>query len=179
MPTTAALPAANNQGLAVARGETPAAAEPRHDRARPGAIDRMLDWLAGHPEVGCVGCQVLEGPGVIQQTSFADPAPLNLLIAELGLKRCGAGLRRLSASPGTVGWDRTSERDVDVVSGMFMLVPRAVLATGSAPSIRSLLRLCRGSRLVSPHPQGGLALRLCAGGADHPSRRWRQEYRPD
>lgn len=115
---------ANNQGLAVARGETLLLLNP-DTIILDHAIDRMLDWLAAHPAVGCVGCQVLEGPGVIQQTCFADPTPLNLLITEFGLKRCAGLLPRLG-EPWYLGWDRTSEREVDVVSGMFMLVPRAV-----------------------------------------------------
>lgn len=116
---------ANNQGLALARGRHVLLLNPDTvilDRA----IDRSLAWLAGQPGVGCMGCQVLEAPGVIQQTCFADPSPLNLVITELGLMRLARRLPLLGR-PWYRGWDRRSQRDVDVVSGMFMLVPRAVL----------------------------------------------------
>jgi len=116
---------ANNQGLAVARGRHVLLLNP-DTVVLDGAVDRMLAWLAGQADIGCVGCQVLEAPGVIQQTCFADPTPLNLAIVELGLHRLGGRLRPF-ARPFYRGWDRTTERDVDVVSGMFMLVPRAVL----------------------------------------------------
>jgi GT2 family glycosyltransferase len=119
--------AANNQGIAVARGRHVLLLNP-DTIVLDGAIDTTLAWLSEHPDVGCVGCQVLEGPDVIQQTSFADPGPVNLAIVELGLHR----LRRwfpVFGRPWYRDWDRTTQRDVDVVSGMFMLVPRAVLET--------------------------------------------------
>jgi hypothetical protein len=91
-----------------------------------GAIDRTLDWLSRHPRVGCVGCQVWEDAETIQQTCFSDPTPTNLAVAELGLMRLARWLPVLGR-PWYRDWDRRSEREVDVVSGMFMLVPRAVL----------------------------------------------------
>jgi GT2 family glycosyltransferase len=115
----------NNQGLAVARGRHVLLLNP-DTVVLDGAIDRMLAWLADHPDVGCVGCQVLEGPDTIQRTCFADPTPLNLALVELGLHRLGARIPWLGR-PFYSDWDRTTGRDVDVVSGMFMLVPRAVL----------------------------------------------------
>ena len=116
---------ANNQGLAIARGRHLLLLNP-DTIILDYAIDKTLTWLANHPDVGCVGCQVLEGPEVIQQTCFADPSPLNLLITEAGLMRLARWLP-VFGRPWYRGWDRRSEREVDVVSGMFMLVPRAVL----------------------------------------------------
>lgn len=118
---------ANNQGLAVARGAHVLLLNPDTivlDRA----IDKTLNWLSRHPDVGCVGCQVLEGPGVIQRTCFADQGLINLSIAELGLTRLGRWIPAFR-HPWYADWNRDTERDVDVVSGMFMLVPRAVLKT--------------------------------------------------
>jgi len=116
---------ANNQGLGIAKGRHLLLLNP-DTIVLEDAIGRMLGWLALHPDVGCVGCQVLEGPGVIQQTSFSDPGPLHLAVVELGLHRL-AGVLPVFGRPWYRDWDRRSERDVDVVSGMFMLVPRAVL----------------------------------------------------
>lgn len=116
---------ANNQGLRVARGQHVLLLNP-DTVVLDHAIDKMLDWLAAHPGVGCVGCQVLEGPGVVQRTCFADPGPLNLTIVEAGLMRLAPWLP-VFGRPWYRDWDRRSEREVDVVSGMFMLVPRAVL----------------------------------------------------
>jgi GT2 family glycosyltransferase len=114
---------ANNQGLAVARGENLLLLNP-DTVILDHAIDKSLDWLTRHPEVGCMGCQVLEGPEAIQRTGFSDPGPLNQAIVELGLTRLTT--IPLFARPFYSTWDRRSEKAVDVVSGMFMLVPRAV-----------------------------------------------------
>lgn len=116
--------AANNQGLEIARGDNLLLLNP-DTIILNGAIDTMLDWLAQHPDVGCVGCQVLEDEDTIQRTCFADPGPGNLALSEFGLRRLSPQNRFLShAEYGN--WDRRSEREVDVVSGMFMLVPRRV-----------------------------------------------------
>jgi GT2 family glycosyltransferase len=117
--------AANNQGLATAVGQNVLLLNP-DTLVIDGAIDTMLDWLEQNPDVGCVGCQVLEAPGVIQQTCFADPTPLNQFIVEFGLMRFSKVVPFLGR-PWYRTWDRRSQRDVDVVSGMFMLVPRRVL----------------------------------------------------
>jgi GT2 family glycosyltransferase len=117
--------AANNQGLRLAIGAHVLLLNP-DTIILDGAIDTMLDWLGQHPDVGCVGCQVLEGPDVIQRTCFADPNVGNLAIVELGMMRL-ARCVPLFGRPWYSDWDRRTEREVDVVSGMFMLVPRAVL----------------------------------------------------
>lgn len=117
--------AANNQGLAVARGRNLLLLNP-DTVILEGAVDSMLGWLARHPDVGCAGCQVWEDADTIQRTCFADPGPLNLAIVTFGLQRLARWLPVLGR-PWYAGWDRRSEREVDVVSGMFMLVPRTVL----------------------------------------------------
>jgi GT2 family glycosyltransferase len=116
---------ANNQGLAVARGEHVLLLNP-DTVVLDKAIDRMVNWISDAPDVGCVGCQVLESPGIIQRTCFSDPSPVNQIIVELGLMRLARWIP-FFGRPWYVGWDRTTMRDVDVVSGMFMLVPRRVL----------------------------------------------------
>ena len=117
--------AANNQGLRQATGRTVLLLNP-DTIVLDKAVDRMLAWLDQNAGVGCVGCQVLEAPGVIQRTCFADPTPARQLIVELGVMRLARWLPALG-QPWYGDWDRRSTRDVDVVSGMFMLLPRAVL----------------------------------------------------
>lgn len=119
--------AANNQGLAIARGSHVLLLNP-DTIILDHAIDRMLAWLEQHPDVGCAGCQVLESPGAIQRTGFADPNPLHLAMVQFGLLRLARWIPSLGR-PEYRDWDRQSEREVDVVTGMFMLVPRHVLDT--------------------------------------------------
>jgi GT2 family glycosyltransferase len=117
--------AANNQAIAVARGRYVLLLNP-DTVILDQAIDKMIDWCDEHPDVGCAGCQVMMSDTEIQQTCFADPTPFALLVAETGLARVFSrssvfGRARYSS------WDRRREMEVDVVSGMFMLIPRPVL----------------------------------------------------
>jgi GT2 family glycosyltransferase len=123
--TNRGFSAANNQALAISKGRYVLLLNP-DTIVLDGAIDKMLTWLATRPDVGCAGCQVLDRPGVIQRTCFADHTPMNLFISGSGLMR----LTRWFPSFGRhlyLDWDCNSERNVDVVTGMFMLVPRQVL----------------------------------------------------
>lgn len=113
--------AANNQGLAVAAGARLLLLNP-DTIILDGAIDAMSAWVDAHPDVGCVGCQVWEDEETIQKTGFSDPGPLNLAVVEFGL-------RKFFPWPEYGDWDRRDQRDVDVISGMFMLVPRRVFET--------------------------------------------------
>ena len=115
--------AANNQGIERSVGAHVLLLNP-DTVILGGAIDRCLEWLARHPEVGCMGCQVFEDEATVQRTCFSDMTPFNMMLVEFKL---------LEALPSIFGkaeyrmWDRMTEREVDVVSGMFMLVPRAVV----------------------------------------------------
>lgn len=123
--TNRGFAAANNQGIRISNGRYILLLNP-DTIVLDGAIDRMVAWCDQHPDVGCAGCQVMEKPTVVQQTCFADPNPMNLLLVETVLYRVLPDLPFLS-SPEYRGWGRNSEKEVDVVSGMFMLIPRAVL----------------------------------------------------
>lgn len=116
--------AANNQGLEIAQGARLLLLNP-DTIILDGAIDSMVGWLDAHPDVGCVGCQVWENEETIQHTCFAEPGPLNLAIGEFGLQRLARWIP-MFGRPEYTGWDRKNLREVDVVSGMFMLVPRSV-----------------------------------------------------
>jgi GT2 family glycosyltransferase len=117
--------AANNQGIAISRGRYVLMLNP-DTVVLDGAIDKMISWCDQHEDVGCAGCQVLETQTVIQQTCFADPDPLILFLVETGIQKFIPNMPFL-LNPEYRGWDRRSEKDVDVVSGMFMLIPRSVM----------------------------------------------------
>jgi GT2 family glycosyltransferase len=114
--------AAVNQGIKVATGRYLLILNP-DTVILEHAIDKMIGWCDDHPDVGCAGCQVLATDGSIQPSCFSDPNPLNLFMVETGLHRL---LPRYHTHE-YVGWDRRSEKDVDVVAGMFMIIPRGVL----------------------------------------------------
>jgi GT2 family glycosyltransferase len=117
----------NNQGLAVARGRYVLLLNP-DTLVLDGAIDKCVahaDALAD-AGVGVLGCQVWEDEDTIQKTCFQFPSPLNILLTMLGLTSRYPASRFLGRSE--MGWwDRGDEREVEVVSGMFMLVRREAL----------------------------------------------------
>ena len=123
--TNRGFAAANNQGLRIATGRYMLLLNP-DTIVLDGAIDKMVAWCDEHPDVGCAGCQVMETETAIQRTCFTDPSALNTLLIETGLHRLFPR-SRLFGYPFYSWWDRRSEREVNVVSGMFMLIPRRVL----------------------------------------------------
>lgn len=87
------------------------------------AISHCFKYADSHPDVGVVGCQVLEDENRI----FTFPTPLKAFLQHSGFSRAIQRLR-LFRRPELSWWDRDSERDVDVIAGMFMLVCRDAIA---------------------------------------------------
>lgn len=117
--TNAGFAGGNNVALCMARG--------RHvlllnsDTVVLGdVLARSVQWLDLHPDVGLMGCRVLNPDRTLQPTCFQEPSLANLALMTSGLDR----LRR----PRWLGryrmrdWPRDDVRDVDVVTGCFMLV---------------------------------------------------------
>lgn len=112
--------AANNQGMNIAEGRYALLLNP-DTVVLDGAVQKTLVYADRHPDIGIVGCQVWENESTIQRTCFMFPSVWNLFLQESGICRLFprshfVGRRQMT------GWSRKSERDVDVVSGMFMLV---------------------------------------------------------
>ena len=117
----------NNQALRLARGRYLLLLNP-DTLVLDGAIDTCVAYAdeLRHGDVGVVGCQVWADSTTIQKTCFQFPSPVNTLLNLLGVTRRFPGSRLLSRAE--MGWwDRRDEREVDVVSGMFMLVRREAL----------------------------------------------------
>jgi GT2 family glycosyltransferase len=91
------------------------------------AISRCVRYADLHADIGVVGCQVLEDETRIQRTGFSFPSPSNMFLGLSGLSRAFPR-SRLFGRPQLSWWARDSEQDVDVISGMFMLVRREAIA---------------------------------------------------
>ncbi|MEE4298337.1 MAG: glycosyltransferase family 2 protein [Pseudomonadales bacterium] len=117
--------AANNQAFRLARG--------RHllllnsDTLVHGEVlAASVRYLDARPEVGAMGCRVENADGSTQFTCSEFPSFANLLLQTLGLNRCTQGpalLRRYQM----LDWDRDDERDVEVISGCYLMVRAEVI----------------------------------------------------
>jgi GT2 family glycosyltransferase len=118
--------AANNQGIRQGRGRYILLLNPDTiilDRA----IYKTIAFADARQDIGIVGCQVYLDDRSVQRTGFAFPSPWNLFLTLSGLSRAFAKSRLLGA-PELGWWDRDTEQDVDVISGMFMLIRREALS---------------------------------------------------
>jgi GT2 family glycosyltransferase len=112
--------AANNQGMRIATGRYVLLLNP-DTIILDGAIQKSVEFTDKHPDIGVTGCQVWLNENEIQQTCFSFPTFWNALAQETGLLRIFPHSRIVGRA--YYGWwDRKSQMDVDVVSGMFMLV---------------------------------------------------------
>jgi GT2 family glycosyltransferase len=117
--------AANNQGIRVASGRYILLLNP-DTVILDSAICRSVKYADLHVDVGVMGCQVLEDDHRIQRTGFSFPTPWNLFLTLSGLSRVFPR-SRIFGRPELGWWDRDCEQDLDVVSGMFMLVRREAI----------------------------------------------------
>jgi len=111
--------AANNQALRLAKGRYFLLLNSDTvvlDRA----IEKTVDYADRRPRVGVVGCQVLEDENTVQQTCFSFPSLSSAFFAATGLSTLFPR-SRLFGREWIGWWNRDTEREVDVVSGMFML----------------------------------------------------------
>jgi len=112
--------AANNQGMTIAKGRYVLLLNPDTivlDRA----IEKTIAFADGQPEVAVVGCRVLNPDRTLQPTCFMYPSVLNMLLLTTYLSKLFPKSRFFGREQMT-WWNRTNVREVDVVTGCFMLV---------------------------------------------------------
>ena len=116
---------ANNQGMEIATGRFLLLLNP-DTVVLDDAFAKSIDYLNENPDVGVVGCQVMENAETIQRTCFRYPSIINTLMWVSGAL-AWKPLSRIAGRAAYGPWDRRSQREVEVVSGMFMLVRREAL----------------------------------------------------
>lgn len=91
-----------------------------------GVLPASVAYMDATPAVGAMGCRVLNTDLSMQVTCSRFPTLLNLVLLTTGAERLGwpAFLDRYRMTR----WDRRSEREVEVISGCYLMVRREAMA---------------------------------------------------
>lgn len=116
--------AANNLAAARARGDYLLLLNP-DTLVLDGAIDRLLDFARARPRARIWGGRTVFGDGTLNPGSCWRRMTLwGLFVQATGLSSVFRGSAILNPES-YGGWDRSTERQVDIVSGCFLMIARA------------------------------------------------------
>jgi N-acetylglucosaminyl-diphospho-decaprenol L-rhamnosyltransferase len=120
------FPIANNQGVAAARGDVVLFLNPDTE-VRPGALRACMDCLAADAGVGVVGCQLVLEDGSVQFECARRTYRLQHLVMEILYLHMLLPRTRICGDHLMSYWDHEGERDVEAISGAFMMARRSVV----------------------------------------------------
>ena len=112
--------AANNQGIEISKGRYILLLNSDTvvlDRA----IEKTVAFADKHSDTAVTGCRVLNPDRTLQNTCFMFPSVLNMLLSSTYLYKFFPKSRFFGREAMT-WWDRNDVREVDVVTGCFMLI---------------------------------------------------------
>ena len=117
--------AANNQGITIARGRYVLLLN-SDTVVLDNAIDEAVAFADTHPEAAVVGCRVLSPDRSLQPTCFMFPSLLNHLLFVTYLYKLFPRSKLFGREQMT-WWNRDKAKEVDVVTGCFMLVRKTAI----------------------------------------------------
>jgi GT2 family glycosyltransferase len=117
--------AANNQGLAIASGRYVLLLN-SDTIVLDGAIQKTIAFADKYPDTAVVGCRVLNPDRSLQNSCFMFPSLLNWFLFVTYLDRLFPRSRFFGREQMT-WWSRDDSREVDVVTGCYMLVRRQAI----------------------------------------------------
>ena len=123
-PENLGFAAGCNAGLAVASGRYLLLLNP-DTIVLDDVLGATVRYLDEHPDVGTMGCRVLNADGSLQLSCFRDPSVLNTFLGVSGLAKLP--WPRFLSREFMKDWRRDSERDVDVVTGCYLATRREVV----------------------------------------------------
>lgn len=116
--------AANNQGFAIARGTNILLLN--SDTVVHGdVLAESVRYLERNPEVGAMGCRVLNTDGTVQLTCSRFPGLVAQFMMASGLWKLKRP--RFFGAYLMTDWQRDSEREVEVITGCYLLVRRVLI----------------------------------------------------
>ena len=123
-PENLGFAAGCNAGLEVATGRYVLLLNP-DTIVLDDVLAATVQYLDEHPDVGAMGCRVLNADGSLQLSCFRDPSVLNAFLSVTGLAKLP--WPRCLGREWMTHWRRDSERDVDVVTGCYLATRREVV----------------------------------------------------
>ena len=117
--------AANNQGMAIARGKYILLLN-SDTIVLDNAIAKTKAFADANPKAAVVGCRVFNPDRSIQPTCLMFPSLLNMVLSVFWLNRLFPKSKFFGRAELT-WWDKNKVREVDVVGGCFMLVRREAI----------------------------------------------------
>lgn len=125
--TNAGFSGGNNRGIKAAPPAKYTLLLNTDTIVHPGCLKYCVDLMERSPDIGALGCKLLNKDGTVQKGAWRFPSPLRIAICTTSLPWRCAGLFGW-ASTDYRGWDRgTQKRDVGWLGGAFLLVPTALL----------------------------------------------------
>lgn len=123
-PDNVGFASANNQAVRIAVGRQILLLN-TDTIVRKDVLSASVVWLDAHADVGAMGCRVLNTDETVQMTCAMYPSLLNLLLLTSGAWK----LRwpRMLGRGQMTHWQRDSEREVEMITGCYLLVRREVI----------------------------------------------------
>lgn len=117
---------ANNQGIAIAQGQYILFLNP-DTVVREDTFEKVVSFMDANPKVGGLGVKMIDGTGTfLPESKRGFPSPEVAFYKTFGLSRLFPKSKRFNRYH--LGYlDKDESHEVDVLSGAFMLMPRAVL----------------------------------------------------
>jgi GT2 family glycosyltransferase len=114
----------HNRAICASRGDYVLILNEDMEMVGP-AVERMVQIARRVPDLGVLGCRILNADGTLQHSCFREPT----LGSELfeALLPCTVAFGRSSIRSKMYDWPHDQQREVDVVVGCCMLVPRHVI----------------------------------------------------
>lgn len=117
--------AANNQGIKIAKGRYILLLN-SDTLVLDETIDKVVSFTDNNPDAAVVGCRVLNPNKTLQLTCFMFPSILNMFLSSSYLYKLFPRSKFFGREQMT-WWARNDIREVDVVTGCFMLVRHEVV----------------------------------------------------